>query len=99
MNSFNLQCNFVFFVADPIINFLFNCLQEKGLGNAALTALESICTACSSHMTSHLPILIQLTNNLDRFAISNTATISFLKGTLNIKETSNFLLFSFSFVD
>ncbi|KAL0119670.1 hypothetical protein PUN28_007838 [Cardiocondyla obscurior] len=65
---------------EPVLNFLLDCLNQKGLGSAASGALLSICTACPLHMTTHFSGLLQIARSLDNFAISNDAAIGLLKG-------------------
>lgn len=65
---------------DPILNFLVCYLSQAGVGNAAVTALQNICTACNEHMSRHIPILLQLLHQVDTFAITNPAVIGLLKG-------------------
>lgn len=72
----NYNCH----VLEAVSNFLFGCLHEKGLANAALVALKDICIACSKLMTPHLPFLIQLSNSLDSLHITNNSANSFLAG-------------------
>ncbi|XP_001602761.1 transportin-3 [Nasonia vitripennis] len=72
---------------EPILNFLLNCLSQKGLGSAASNALQSICTACPKHMASHFQGLLQIARSLDNFAISNEAAIGLLKGVAKIMSS------------
>lgn len=69
-----------FVISEPVLNFLLDCLNQKGLGSAASGALLSICTACPLHMTTHFSGLLQIARSLDNFAISNDAAIGLLKG-------------------
>lgn len=65
---------------DPILKFLWTHLNQQGLGSAALSALQSISTACPEHMAQHFPTLLEISHNLDNFSINNEAAIGFLKG-------------------
>ncbi|XP_012271220.1 transportin-3 isoform X2 [Orussus abietinus] len=65
---------------EPVLNFLLACLNQRGLGNAASSALQSICAACSQHMAAHFPGLLQIARSLDSFGISNDAAIGLLRG-------------------
>ncbi|XP_077276129.1 transportin 3 isoform X2 [Temnothorax americanus] len=65
---------------EPVLNFLLDCLNQKGLGSAASGALLCICSACQVHMTTHFSGLLQIARSLDNFAISNDAAIGLLKG-------------------
>ncbi|XP_015607153.1 transportin-3 isoform X2 [Cephus cinctus] len=65
---------------EPVLNFLLACLNQRGLGNAASRALQSICAACPLHMAAHFQGLLQIARSLDNFAISNDAAIVLLKG-------------------
>lgn len=69
-----------FVISEPVLNFLLDCLNQKGLGSAASGALLSICTACPLHMTTHFSGLLQIARSLDNFAVSNDAAIGLLKG-------------------
>lgn len=66
---------------DPVLNYLVSCLGHgQGVGSAAATALQSICTTCNHHMGHHMPILIELVRQVDGFGIGNPAIIGLLKG-------------------
>ncbi|KAJ8673318.1 hypothetical protein QAD02_004580 [Eretmocerus hayati] len=69
---------------EPILNFLLACLSQEGLGSAASNALQSICTACPRHMTTHFQGFLQIARSLDEFSISNEAAIGLLKGIMKI---------------
>ncbi|XP_014219143.1 transportin-3 isoform X1 [Copidosoma floridanum] len=69
---------------EAILNFLLNCLTQKGLAGAASNALQSICTMCSNHMVSHFPGLLLIAKSINTFEISNRAATSILQGVLNI---------------
>lgn len=71
-------------ISEPVLNFLLDCLNQKGLGSAASGALLSICTACPLHMTTHFSGLLQIARSLDNFAISNDAAIGLLKGCVKL---------------
>ena len=60
------------------------CLSQRGLGGAASGALQSICSACPTHMASHFQGLLQIARSLDGFAIGNEASIGLLKGVAKI---------------
>lgn len=65
---------------DPILNFLVCCLHQPGVGAAAALSLQNICATCNDHMPRHVPILLQLLQQVDTFAITNNAVIGLLKG-------------------
>ncbi|KAK4886164.1 hypothetical protein RN001_002435 [Aquatica leii] len=65
---------------DPILNFLVCCLSQPGIGAASATALQNICAACNDHMPRHIPILLQLLQQIDSLSIANNAVIGLLKG-------------------
>ncbi|XP_018572626.1 transportin-3 [Anoplophora glabripennis] len=69
---------------DPILNFLVCCLPQPGVGAAAAVALQNICACCNDHMPRHVPILLQLLQQVDTFAITNNAVIGLLKGVASI---------------
>ncbi|XP_058793421.1 transportin-3 isoform X2 [Phymastichus coffea] len=69
---------------EPTLNFLLNCLSQKGLGSAASNALQSICAACPLHMASHFQGLMQIARCLDNFAIGSDAAINLLQGVAKI---------------
>lgn len=76
-------------ISEPVLNFLLDCLNQKGLGSAASGALLSICTACPLHMTTHFSGLLQIARSLDNFAISNDAAIGLLKGRIKLYRLYN----------
>lgn len=65
---------------DPILNFLVCCLPQGGVGAAAAISLQSICATCNDHMPRHVPVLLQLLEQVDTFAITNNAVIGLIKG-------------------
>lgn len=65
---------------DPILNFLVCCLPQAGVGAAAAISLQSICATCNDHMPRHVPVLLQLLQQVDTFAITNNAVIGLVKG-------------------
>ncbi|KAL1509671.1 hypothetical protein ABEB36_004377 [Hypothenemus hampei] len=67
-------------VLDSVLNFLVQGLSLQGLGGAAATALQNICKICSSCMSRHISVMLQLLHQLDTFAITNNAAIGILKG-------------------
>ncbi|CAH1174165.1 unnamed protein product [Phaedon cochleariae] len=69
---------------DPVLNFLVCCLSQQGVGAAAAVALQNICATCNEHMPRHVPILLQLLQQVDTFAITNNAVIGLLKGVASI---------------
>lgn len=73
-----------FVISEPVLNFLLDCLKQKGLGSAGSGALLSICTACPLHMTTHFSGLLHIARSLDNFAVSNDAAIGLLKGWIKI---------------
>lgn len=79
--AFAVKIHFFFLIfSEPTLNFLLNCLSQKGLGSAASNALQNICAACPEHMASHFQGLMQIARSLDNFAISSDAAINLLKG-------------------
>lgn len=60
---------------DLILNFLVCCLQQAGIGAAAATALQNICSSSNDSMPRHVPVLLQLLHSVDTFAITNGAVI------------------------
>lgn len=52
---------------DPILNYLVCCLPQAGIGAAAATALQNICTTCNKHMGRHIPILLHLLQQVSVF--------------------------------
>jgi hypothetical protein len=64
---------------DPILNFLVCCLPQAGVGAAAAISLQSICATCNDHMPRHVPVLLQLLQQVDTFAITNNAVIGLVK--------------------
>ncbi|XP_060531068.1 transportin-3 [Cylas formicarius] len=71
-------------VLDPILNFLVVGLSRPGVGAAAAVALQNICGTCSDHMPRHVPILLQLLQQADTFAITNNAVMGLFKGVASI---------------
>lgn len=71
-------------VLDPVLNFLVLGLAIPGLGAAAATALQNICSTCSDSMSRHIPILLQLLHQVDTFSITNNAVMGLLKGVSSI---------------
>ncbi|XP_048516795.1 transportin-3 [Dendroctonus ponderosae] len=67
-------------VLDPILNFIVQGLAVPGLGAAAASALQNICLKCSTSMTRHITILLQLLHQVDSLSVTNTAVIGILKG-------------------
>lgn len=67
-------------VTETILNFLLHCLQQPGLASVTANALQSISTACCTHMVTHFTGLLQIIQCLDRLSISNEAAIGLLKG-------------------
>lgn len=65
---------------DPILNFLVCCLPQQGLAIAAAPAIQNICTSCSEHMTRHMPVLIQILEQVDTFSLPASAINGMLKG-------------------
>ncbi|XP_014226536.1 transportin-3 [Trichogramma pretiosum] len=72
---------------EPILNFLLACLNQKDLGSAASTALQSICSACPSQMASNVQGLLQIASLLDTFEISNEAANGLIKGISKVIST------------
>ncbi|KAI5710623.1 hypothetical protein M8J75_010212 [Diaphorina citri] len=65
---------------ETILNFLLHCLQQPGLASVTANALQSISTACCTHMVGHFNGLLQIIQCLDTLSISNDAAIGLLKG-------------------
>ncbi|KAF5284574.1 hypothetical protein FQR65_LT02400 [Abscondita terminalis] len=65
---------------DPILNFLVCCLSQPGIGVASATALQNICASCNDHMPRHIPVLLQLLQQIDSLSIANNAIIGLLRG-------------------
>uniref|UniRef100_A0A8D8ZEZ3 Transportin-3 n=1 Tax=Cacopsylla melanoneura TaxID=428564 RepID=A0A8D8ZEZ3_9HEMI len=65
---------------ETILNFLLHCLQQPGLASVTANALQSISTACCTHMVAHFNGLLQIIRCLDTLTITNDAAIGLLKG-------------------
>ncbi|XP_063222525.1 transportin-3 [Bacillus rossius redtenbacheri] len=63
-----------------VLNYLLFCLQQPQFASAAANSLQSICSACRSHMAVHFTGLVHIIQSLDTFKISNEAAIGLLKG-------------------
>lgn len=70
----------VFFISDPVLQYLLAGLQESRLASVAATALQSISTTCKEHMKSHCDGLVQIAQAIDTFNISNDAATGLLRG-------------------
>ena len=66
---------------DPVLQFLLQGLQNPQLANAAATSLRSICSRCRNEMVNHFMGLLQITQAMDSFKVSNDAAIGLLRGT------------------
>lgn len=60
---------------DPILHYLVSYLAQPNLGPAAAEALQNICTTCGNHMAKHMPFLLQILHEIDKFDISNDAVM------------------------
>ncbi|XP_044748390.1 transportin-3 [Coccinella septempunctata] len=65
---------------DPILHYLVSSLPQPDIGPAAAEALQNICTTCGNHMAKHMPFLLQILHQVDKFCISNDAIMGLLKG-------------------
>lgn len=66
---------------DPVLNFLFTCLQQPALATIAASSLQNICSTCKKQMIPHFGVLLQILQAIDTFSISNEAAVGLLKGT------------------
>ncbi|KAF7284856.1 hypothetical protein GWI33_021499 [Rhynchophorus ferrugineus] len=64
----------------PVLNFIIRSLEQPGLGFAAASALQNICSTCSGSLCGHVvPVLMQLLHQVDSFSITEEVVVGLFK--------------------
>ena len=53
---------FVFFLLDPVLQFLLANIQDSKLSSVSASAIESLCMSCYQQMTKYFDVLAQVKN-------------------------------------